>query len=122
MLKNTSEYTSKEILKELRRVARAREHREDSIRSLKSLPLLEFLECLKLAILNATIRRSVKRREREYLKAYKGTSSSSAVDASEGSAPGRISTKENTLWNKLLSKFSSSASSALAITEKAHVI
>jgi hypothetical protein len=70
MLQKSEMYSRKEIMKQLKRVEADRQRRETTRQLLKSQPLEECVEGVKRAVLNATIRRSIKKREREFLHPY----------------------------------------------------
>jgi hypothetical protein len=95
MLQKSKMYSRKEIMKQLKRVEADRQRRETTLQLLKSQPLEECVEGLKRAVLNATIRRSSKKREREFLHPYieqhSDDSSSTCYEKKESQSPSTTS-------------------------------
>lgn len=89
MLQKTNMYSRKEIMKQLKRVEADRQRRQSTKQLLKSQALEEYVEGLKRAVLNATVRRTIKKREREFLQPYyieehSADSSSTTCENKEG--------------------------------------
>eukprot|EP00980_Cylindrotheca_fusiformis_P030861 scaffold25535_cov117-Cylindrotheca_fusiformis.AAC.4 len=70
MLQKTEMYSRNEIMKQLKRVEADRQRRQITRQFLKSQPIEEYVEGVKRAVLNATVRRNSKRREREFLQPF----------------------------------------------------
>lgn len=103
MLQKSEMYSRKEIMKQLKRTEADRQRRETTLQLLKSQPLEECVEGLKRAVLNATIRRNIKKREREFLHPYIeqhwDDSSSTCHEAKESVSP---STSSSSSMSNLL--------------------
>jgi hypothetical protein len=80
MLRKSEKFSSSQIMKHLKSVQKDRDRREETVKSLEMQSFMEILESTRRGIMNATLRRNAKKRERAYLKPYRESSSSFSSD------------------------------------------